>query len=63
MHIFALYGSKILCIISKATIEISHKIFNPYTAKCAFYWLLFLGVISGIFELWHHHSETGPSEL
>ena len=32
-----MYGYKILCEISKGTFEISHKILNPYTAKCAFY--------------------------
>ena len=35
--IFAVYGFKILCAISKGTFEIWHKILNPYTAKYAFY--------------------------
>ena len=30
------YGFIILCEILKDTFEISHKIFNPYTAKYAF---------------------------
>ena len=33
---FAFYEFQILCEISKASFEISHKIWNPYTAKCAF---------------------------
>ena len=37
---FAVYGFKILCDISKDTFEISRKIFNPYTAKYAFYEML-----------------------
>ena len=52
MHI--LHGFKILCEISKGTFEISHKIMNPYTAKCAFYCLHFLRVSYDIFELWRH---------
>ena len=57
-----MYGFKILCEISKGTFEISHKILNPYTAKYAFYCLLFLRVSYDIFELWCHkpYSETGP---
>ena len=31
------YGLKILCEPSKMPFEISTKIFNPYTAKYAFY--------------------------
>ena len=31
------YGLQILCEISKGNFEISHKIWNPYTAKYAFY--------------------------
>ena len=54
MHIFAVYGFKILCEISKGTFEISHKILNPYTAKYAFYCLQFLRVSYDIFELWRH---------
>ena len=49
-----MYGFKILCEISKGTFEISHKILNPYIAKYAFDWLIFLFVIYDIFELWHH---------
>ena len=30
------HGSEILCEISKVPFEISHQIFNPYTAKFAF---------------------------
>ena len=37
---FAAYGFKILCEISKVPFEISHKILNPYTAKCEFYEVL-----------------------
>ena len=43
-----------LCKISKVPFEISHKILNPYTAKYAFYWLLFFFVIYNILELWRH---------
>ena len=32
-----MYGFKILYEISKVPFEISHKNFNPYTAKYAFY--------------------------
>ena len=49
-----MYGFNILCEISKGTFEISHKILNPYIAKQAFYWLLFLFVIFDILELWRH---------
>ena len=49
-----MYGFKILCEISKVPFEISHKILNPYTAKYAFYWLLFFFVIYDILELWRH---------
>ena len=36
-----MYGFNILCEILKDTFEISHKILNPYNAKCAFYCLHF----------------------
>ena len=49
-----MYGFKILREIWKGTFEISHRIFNPYTAKYAFYRVLFLCVIYDIFELWRH---------
>ena len=56
-----MYGFKILCEISKVPFEISHKILNPYTAKYAFYRLLFFFVIYDILELWRHKlSETAP---
>ena len=42
----------ILCEISKGTFEILHNILNPYTAKYAFYGLVFVGVSHDIFELW-----------
>ena len=48
------YGFKILCEIWKGTIEISHKILNPYTTKYAFYCLVFSHVSYDIFELWRH---------
>ena len=52
----------ISCDISNGTFEISHKILNPYTAKYTIYWLLFLYVIYGIFELWRHKpSWDGPT--
>ena len=35
-----MYGLRILCEISKVPFEISHKIFNPYTANYAFYEVL-----------------------
>ena len=54
MHIFAVYGLKILCEISNVPFEISHKILNPYTAKYALCWLVILCVICDIFELWRH---------
>ena len=41
-----MYGFKILCEISKGT--------NSYTAKYAFYRLLFFYVIYDILELWRH---------
>ena len=47
-------GFKILCEISKIPFETSHKIWNPYTAKCAFYCLHFLRGSYDIFELWRH---------
>ena len=47
-----MYGSKILCEISKGTFEISHKILNPYTAKYAFYSHLCLPASYKIFESW-----------
>ena len=47
-------GFQILCDISKVAFEISHKIWNPFTAKYAFYWLYFFCVIGDIFELWRH---------
>ena len=56
MIIFAVYGFKTLCEISKGTFEISHKILNPYTAKYAFYCFHFLRVSYDIFELWRHNS-------
>ena len=37
MHIFRCIGLKIVCEISKAPFEISHKILNPYTEKYAFH--------------------------
>ena len=40
MHIFAVFGFKILCEISKVPFEISHKILNPYTTKYVFYEVL-----------------------
>ena len=49
-----MYGLKILCEISKGTFEISHKILNPYTAKCSYYCLVFLRLSYDIFELWRH---------
>ena len=45
---------KILCEISKDTFEFSHKIFNPYTAKYAFYCLVVLRVSYDVIELWRH---------
>ena len=54
MHIFAVDGFKILCEISKGTFEISHKILDPYTAKCSFYCLVFWGMSYDIFESWRH---------
>ena len=49
-----MYGFKIMCEISKGTIEISHNIVNPYTAKSAFYCLVFLRLSYDSFELWRH---------
>ena len=50
-----MYGFKILCEISMVLLEISPKILNPYTAKCA------------VLKIWRHLSydilslsETGP---
>ena len=40
MHIFGVYGFKILCEISKVPFEITHKILSSYTAKYAFYEVL-----------------------
>ena len=37
---FAVYGLKFLFEISKVPFEISHKIFNPYPVKYAFYEVL-----------------------
>ena len=37
---FAVRGFKILFEISKVSFEISHKIWNPYTAQYAFYEML-----------------------
>ena len=38
----------------KVTFEISHKIWNPYTAKCAFYEVLIAWqIMYDILELWH----------
>ena len=51
---FVVYGFKILCEISKGTIEISHNVVNPYTAKCAVYCLVFLRLSYDSFELWRH---------
>ena len=56
-----MYGFKILCEISKGTFEISHKIFNQYTAKYAFtvFYICVWVVISlncNVISL----SETGP---
>ena len=53
-----MYGIQILYEISKGTFEISHKTWNPYTVKYAFYRLLFLFVIYDIFELW-----DGPQSI
>ena len=44
----------------KGTFAISHKMLNLYTAKYAFYWLLFLYVVSDIFELWRHKPQWFP---
>ena len=44
------YGFKNLCETSKGSLEISHKILDPYTTKYGFYWLLFLHVTYDIFE-------------
>ena len=60
-----MYGFKILCAISKCTLEISHKVLNPYTAKYALYCFLFLLVCvttslnCDVMSL----SETGPELL
>ena len=43
--IFRGVWAQMLCEISKHTFEVSHKILNPYIAKYAFYWILFLFVI------------------
>ena len=56
-----MYGIKILCEISKVPFEISHKILNPYTAKYAFYCLVFsvwftISLNCDVISL----SETGP---
>ena len=53
---FVAYGFKILCEISKDTFEFSRKNLNPYTAKYAFYCLIFFHVSYDIFELWRHKS-------
>ena len=37
-----MYGFKILCEISKMSFAISHNILNPYTAKYAFYEVLYI---------------------
>ena len=42
MQIVGCMGFKILCEILTVPFEISHKILNPYTAKCAFYEVLTL---------------------
>ena len=44
-----MYGFKRLCEISKGTFENSHKILNPYTAKYAFYCIVFLRVSYDIY--------------
>ena len=48
------YGFKPFCEISKGIFEISHKILSRYTAKSAFYCLVFLRVSYDMFELWRH---------
>ena len=53
-------GFRILCEMSKGTFAISHNMLNLYTAKCAFYWLLFLYVASDIFQLWRHKPQWFP---
>ena len=56
-----MYGFKILCEISKVPFEISHTILNPYTAKYAFYCLLFLRVLTTSLNCdVIRVSETGP---
>ena len=58
MQIFAVYGFKILCEISKGTFEISHKILNLYTANM--YFTVFFAC-DDIFELWRHKPQwDGP---
>ena len=54
MNILHRLGSKILCEISKGTVEISHKILNPDISKYAFYWHGLLSLIYDILELWRH---------
>ena len=47
-----MHGFRIFYEILNDTFEISHKILNPYTAKHAFYRLLFVCLIYDIFGLW-----------
>ena len=54
MHILRCMSSKFFLEIPKVTFEISHEIWNPYAAKYAFYWHLFLFLTYDIFELWRH---------
>ena len=54
MHILLRMGSKFCVKFQKGAFEISHQIWNPYTAKYAFYCILFLRVSYDIFELWRH---------
>ena len=49
-----MYGFIIFCEISKGTFEISYNILNLYTAKYAFYCLVFLRMSYDIVELWRH---------
>ena len=49
-----MYRFNTLWVISKGTIEISHKILNPHVAKYAFYSPFFFFVIYDILELWRH---------
>ena len=48
-----MYGFKILCEISEVPFQISHKIFNPYIEKIAFYEMLKQLTIHDTLESWH----------